>query len=133
MTPKRKRFRRSKFDPYITEIAKYAAMGMSVQEIADLISYHFDEFVDKEAVYAFMRSRGIQSRVTMGGTNLEFSAPKCDECSDCLTVLNTNKTEVRVCLPAKRMVSKSCYTSPMWCEKRGEVNEAKEKMDPRRI
>lgn len=132
MINKQKRHRKSKFDPYITEITKYVLAGMSVQEIADLISYHFDEFVDKEAVYAFMRSRGIQSRVTMGGTNLEFSAPKCDECSDCLTVLNTNKTEVRVCLPAKRMVSKSCYTSPMWCQRRGDLGGA-QKMDTRRI
>lgn len=118
---KKRRFRRSKFDPYIIEITKYASMGMTVQEIADLISYHFDEPVSKDALYPFMRSRKIQSRVTMGGTNLEFEAPNCDECKNCIEVINTKGSNIRICLTAKKVVSRSCKTSPMWCYKR-EVN-----------
>jgi hypothetical protein len=119
----KKRKRKSKFDPYIVEIAKYLAMGMTIQETAELIEYHFDDVVNRDALYVFMRSRGLQSMVTMGGTNSEYEAPCCGECDSCLTVTNTNKSEARVCLTAKRMISKSCHTSPIWCEKRGESVE----------
>lgn len=128
-----RRYKKSKFDPYINEITKYVIAGMTVREIAELVQYHFDDVVDESAVYSFMRSRGIQSRVTMGGANLKYNAPKCNECSNCLMVLNTNETEVRMCLPAKRMIRACCTTSPMWCEKRGDTIASKEKMDTRRV
>lgn len=113
-----KRHKKSKFDPYIAEIAKYVVTGMSVREIAELIEYHFDDVVSESALYTFMRSRGIQSRVTMGGTNLNYDAPRCAGCEDCLTVINTNESEVQLCFPSKRIVNRSCKTSPMWCYKR---------------
>lgn len=114
----KKHFKPSKFDPYIIEIAKYAAMGMSTREIAELIEYHFDDVVEESALYAFMRSRGVQSRVTMGGTNLEYNAPKCDECKDCMLVINTADKESRLCLLSRRLVATNCSTSPIWCKKR---------------
>lgn len=129
----RKRHKKSKFDPYISEIAQYVIAGMSVREIAELIEYHFDDVVSESALYTFLRSRGIQSRVTMGGTNLEHEAPCCDDCGDCLMVINTNETETRLCLPSRRIVSKSCHTSPMWCRKRGEMFGKGEKLDSGRI
>jgi len=128
-----KRFRKSKFDPYIAEITKYVIAGMTVREIAELLQPYFDEVVDESAVYAFMRSRGIQSRVTMGGTNLEYDAPRCSKCEQCWTVHNTTDREVLLCLPAKRLINRSCKTSPMWCIKRGENLGSRKKMDSRRI
>lgn len=120
---KQKRHRKSKFDPYITEIIKYVLAGMTVQEIADLISYHFEDVVDREAVYSFMRSRGIQSRVTQGGTNLNYKAPRCTDCDNCITVINTTGKDVLLCLAAKRIVNRTCATSPMWCQRRGDLGE----------
>ena len=130
---KKRRYKRSKFDPYILDIAKYALAGMTVREIAELLQPYFDEVVDESAVYAFMRSRGIQSRVTMGGTNLEYDAPRCSKCEQCWTVHNTTDREVLLCLPAKRLINRSCRTSPMWCIKRGETHGKEQKMDTRRI
>jgi len=117
---KKRRYKRSKFDPYILDIAEYALAGMTVREICELLQPSFDDIVDESAVYAFMRSRGIQSRVTMGGTNLAYDAPRCSKCEQCWTVHNTTDREVLLCLPAKRLINRSCRTSPMWCIKRGE-------------
>jgi hypothetical protein len=113
----------SKFDPYIEEIGKYVVRGCSVREIAELIEYHFNDAVAESALYTFMRSRGLQSTVTQGGTNLEYEAPCCQGCENCLRVLNTNETEVNVCLITKRIVNKSCKTSPDWCVKREKVRQ----------
>ena len=129
----KKRHHKSKFDPYIIEIARYAAMGLTTQEIAELIEYHFDDIVSKDALYAFMRSRGIQSMVTMGGTNLEYEAPKCEKCKSCYTVLSfDSKSKIRICKKANRVIGWSVKTSPMWCEKRG-VSGVMEKVDAGRI
>ena len=130
---KKRRYKRSKFDPYILDIAEYALAGMTVREICELLQPSFEDIVDESAVYAFMRSRGIQSRVTMGGTNLEYKAPRCAECADCLTVINTSGNNVLLCLPAKRLINRSCHTSPIWCRKRGDILEKGQKMDTRRI
>ena len=130
---KKRRFYKSKFDPYIIEIARYAAMGLTTQEIAELIEYHFDDIVSKDALYAFMRSRGIQSMVTMGGTNLEYEAPKCEKCKSCHMVLSfDSKSKIRICKKANRVIGWSVKTSPMWCEKRG-VSGVMEKVDAGRI
>ena len=130
---KKRRYKRSKFDPYILDIAKYALAGMTVREIAELLQPYFDEVVDESAVYAFMRSRGIQSRVTQGGTNLNYKAPRCTDCDNCITVINTTGKDVLLCLAAKRIVNRTCATSPMWCQRRGDLGEVQEKMDTRRI
>jgi hypothetical protein len=112
------RHRKSKFDPYITEIVQYVVTGMSVREIAELIEYHFDDAVNVNALYRYMRAKGIKSMVTQGGTNLEYDVPKCDGCTECQTILNTHENKLNLCMLSKRIVSKSCFTSPMWCEKR---------------
>lgn len=114
----KKRLRKSKFDPYIKEIAALLDTGLSVARVAEEIEYHFDDIVDSNALYTFIRSRDLRSKVTMGGTNLNYDAPCCEGCDDCLTVTNTNESEVLLCLPSKRIVNKSCKTSPIWCNKR---------------
>ena len=110
--------RKSKFEPYTTEIAKYVVTGMSVRENAELIGYHFDDVVNVNALYRFMRVKGIQSMVTRGGTNLDYKAPECAKCKECTSILNTHAKSVNFCTLSKRIVSKSCFTSPMWCVKR---------------
>lgn len=57
-----KRKRISKFEPYTDEIAKYVITGMCVREIAELIECHFDDVVDVNALYGFMRKKGMPSR-----------------------------------------------------------------------
>ena len=123
-----RRKKRSKFDPYITEIAKYLSMGMSTNEIADLISYHFNDIVSTDALYVFIRSRGLKSKVTQSGRNLNYDIPRCDDCKDCIKVLNTRETEVRLCLPERKMISGSCVTSPMFCPKRPFDNKKKQEI-----
>ena len=121
MKPKyqpKKRHKKSKFDPYIDEISKCVEAGMSVRKIAETIECHFEDIVSEDALYAFMRARGLQSRVTQGGTNINYDIPHCEGCSNCLTVINTNESEVFLCLPSRRIISRSCKTSPIWCEKR---------------
>lgn len=119
---------KSKFDPYIVEIAKYLSMGMSTNEIADLISYHFDDIVSIDALYTFIRARGLKSKVTQSGRNANYDIPKCDDCKDCIKVINTNEREVRLCLSERKIVSRSCLTSPMFCPKRPFDNEKKQEM-----
>jgi hypothetical protein len=127
------RRKKSKFDPYLNEITEYAAAGMTVQGIAERIQKYFEDYVEESAVYAFMRSRGIQSRVTQGGTNLNYKAPRCTDCDNCITVINTTGKDVLLCLAAKRIVNRTCTTSPMWCQKRGDLGETAQKMDTGRI
>jgi hypothetical protein len=113
-----KRHKKSKFDPYIEEITKYVVTGATVKEIAELIEYLFDDIVDINALYCFMRSRGLQSRVSMGGTNKDFTAPYCRGCDDCIEITNTHHVKSLLCLAAKTMIPKTCTTSPIWCHKR---------------
>jgi len=127
-----RRHKKSKFDPYINEITKYVMAGMTVREIAELVQYHFDDVVDESAVYSFMRSRGLKSKVTQGGTNPNYDIPNCDECKDCIRVINTRETETRVCMSQKRIIPKACMTSPMFCPKRPFDNEKKYELLQRR-
>ncbi|MDF2615416.1 MAG: hypothetical protein K0Q47_71 [Sedimentibacter sp.] len=110
--------RRSKFDPYIEEISDLLKTGLSINKVADLISIYFDDPVDMSALYAFAYSRGLDRRVTQGGTNKNYSIPNCNKCKECIKVLNTHDSEMLLCFKAKRLISKTCKTSPMWCDKR---------------
>ena len=127
-----RRHKKSKFDPYIKEIAIYLSMGMSTRQIAELIEYHFDDIVSESALYAFIRSRGLKSKVTQGGNNPNYDIPLCEKCDDCETIINTANNEVLLCVPAKRLINRSCKTSPMYCPKRPFDNEKKYELLQRR-
>lgn len=114
----RKRNKRSKFDPYITEIKALLDTGMPVSGVATEIEPKMDDVVNTDALYMFIKSRGLRSHVTQGGTNKDFNVPHCQKCNNCRNVQNTEDTEVRLCTKSWRMVSKTCQTSPMWCELR---------------
>lgn len=128
----RRRHKKSKFDPYIKEIAIYLSMGMSTRQIAELIEYHFDDIVSESALYVFIKSRGLKSKVTQGGNNPNYDIPNCDECKDCIRVINTRETEARLCMSQKRIIPKACRTSPMFCPKRPFDNEKKYELLQRR-
>lgn len=113
-----RRNKRSKFDPYIKEIAALLDSGLSVGKVAEIIETKMDDVVNSNALYAFIKSRGLRSNVTQGGTNKNFSAPYCHSCKDCMKIQNTRGNESRVCLKSKRMISKTFRTSPIWCELR---------------
>lgn len=125
---KKKRFRRSKFDPYITDIAKYLSMGLSTRQIAELIEHNFDDIVDDKAIYAFIRSRGLHSKVTQGGTNKHYDIPNCNECSDCIKIYNLRGNKSRLCMKKKQMIPKACRTSPIFCPERPYDNEQKQEV-----
>lgn len=91
---------------------------MSVHCVAERIELKMDDIVDDNALYVFIKSRGLRSFVTQGGTNKDLSVPYCRSCEHCMIIKNTGDTDVMVCLKSKRMVSKSCQTSPMWCDLR---------------
>ena len=118
-----RRSKRSKFDPYIKEIAALLDSGLSVGKVAEIIETKMDDVVNSNALYAFIKSRGLRSNVTQGGTNKDFSVPYCSSCKNCMTVKNTRENESRVCLKSKRMISKTFRTSPIWCELRQEERE----------
>lgn len=105
------------FDPYMDEISEYAAMGMTVREIAERIEHYFDDVISDDSLHSFMRYRGIRSMVTQGGKGIN-KAPICDRCKNCIVVKNTSGKDIRVCLSIKKIVSKSCKTSPIECKKR---------------
>ena len=123
----RRRNKKSKFDPYIKEIAALLDSGLSVRKVAEVIEPKMDDVVDDNALYVFIKSRGLRSYVTQGGTNKDFAVPHCRSCNECLSILNTKESDVMVCLKSKRMVSKTCQTSPIWCElresKKGNVKQ----------
>jgi hypothetical protein len=117
-TPK-KRIKKSKFDPFKNEIEEYMLAGMSTPQIAVKIQKHFDETVDESALYGFTRSRGLRNRVTRGGTNLNYKAPRCENCEDCYMGIAMNgKYKIKICGKNHRVIGMSVNTSPMWCEKR---------------
>ncbi len=119
----RRRKKRSKFDPYIEEIKSLLDTGMSVHNVAEIIETKMDDIVDDNALYTFIKARGLRSLVTQGGTNKDFTVPDCRSCEHCMMIQNTGDSDVMVCLKSKRMISKSCQTSPMWCELRQEERE----------
>lgn len=51
--------RKSKFEPYTTEIAKYVVLGTSVNEIAELIGCYFEDAVDVDSLRRFMKKKGL--------------------------------------------------------------------------
>ncbi len=51
--------RKSKFEPYTEEIGKYVVTGLSVEEIAQLIGYHFEDAVDVDSLRRFMKKKGL--------------------------------------------------------------------------
>lgn len=116
-TYKRKR-RKSKFDPYLEEITEYIEAGMSIREIAEKLSPYFEDAVADGALYSFIESRGLHSKVTMGGRNKMYDIPLCSKCDECWEIQNTAYSTVQLCVPCKRLVNRSCKTSPMWCPKR---------------
>jgi hypothetical protein len=111
---KQKHPKPSKFEPYRETIADLLDSGLKIREVADVIEPLMDDAVDENALYCYAKSKGLLSRGIV-------SVPKCEGCNDCLTVTNTNESEVLLCLPSKRIVNRSCRTSPVWCEKRMEA------------
>ena len=108
----------SKFDPYIADIKTYLDCGYTIRQIAMSIEPQIDYIVDENALYCFIRSKGLRSKVSQGGTNQYFKAPCYRGCCDCLVFTNLNESDARICLTAKRAVPKSCTKSPMFCHKR---------------
>jgi hypothetical protein len=121
----KKRHKSSKFDPYMNEISEYLSAGMSTGKIAETIEHYFDDVVSKDALYVFIRSRGLKNRVTQGGTNLNYKAPKCQECKCCYTIKALDgESNIRICDRSERVIGWAAQTSPVWCEKRGEERRA---------
>ena len=111
-----KRFKKSKFDPYIEEIKALVDSGCSARQIADAIENKMDDVVDENALYVFITSRELRTRRTRE-ENVSL-IPRCEGCENCMTVLNTKDNDVWLCVEAKRIANKSCKTSPLWCPKR---------------
>jgi hypothetical protein len=119
----KKRHKRSKFDPCINEISELLSTGMSTEKIAESIEHNFDDVVSKDALYVFIRSRGLKNRVTQGGTNLNYKAPRCQKCECCYTIKALDgEGDIRVCDKSKRVIGWA-VTSPIWCEKREEERQ----------
>jgi hypothetical protein len=112
------RHRKSKFEPYISLIRNCLESGYTISQIANEIEPSMDDIVNENALYCFIKSRGLKSKVTQGGTNKNCSAPKCDGCQECREIINTNDNKCLLCMESMRMINRSCHTSPMWCKKR---------------
>lgn len=108
---KQKRPKQSKFEPYREMISELIDSGLKIREIADEIEPLMDDIVDENALYCYIRSKDLLSKNGL-------SVPKCQGCDGCMMITNTNETEVLLCLPSKRIVNRSCQTSPQWCSKR---------------
>lgn len=117
------RHRESRLDPYMDKIREMLDAGSTYGEIADEMSKYFDDWVlSSNTICTYAISRGLRSKVTQGARDGRIYIPHCDNCSSCKLVLNTaGSRSVRVCMVAMRAVSRSCLTSPMWCEERKEV------------
>ena len=109
-----KRHKKSKFDPYINEITEMVGMGLSTNKIACAIEKYFEDIVSNDALYVFIKHRGIESKVKKG-----LNAPKCEGCQGCYTVTSHDgKSNVRICKKSNRAIWGSVKTSPPWCEER---------------
>lgn len=110
----------SKFDPYINEISEYIAAGMPVRAICECLDEYFDDIVNEDALYNFIRSRGLKTKYS-GGLGKHYEPPRCDKCEGCHEVIGLNGKMVRVCYYTQ-LISWSVKTSPQWCYKRA-VNQ----------
>jgi len=104
--------RKSKFEPYRETISTLFDSGLKIREVADALDSYMDDVVDINALYCYARSRGLLSNCK------PCAVPKCAGCDGCIQIINTHDKPVLLCMSAKRIVSRSCRTSPEWCEKR---------------
>lgn len=116
--------RRSKFDPYIDEIEKWLDMGLTIKQIAEELEINFDDVVDESALYSFVRSRNLKSKVFPGGKNREYQPPRCEDCEECYYIIGTNNQKMKTCRSEQRVVPKSVKTSPPWCKERQAERQA---------
>ena len=101
----------SKIEPHQELITTLLDSGLKIREVADAIEPLMDDVVDENALYCYAKTKGLLSN----GLSI---IPRCEGCESCIMIINTNESEVRLCLTAKRVVSRSVRTSPVWCDKR---------------
>ena len=114
--------RRSRFDPYRSEIEHLLAAGCTTGQITDAMQIHFGEtYITDSSVYYYIRTNGLKNTVTKGARDGRVYIPQCRDCEKRCLVINTTGQRLWGCRVSDseiRAVSKSVRTSPMWCEKR---------------
>ena len=114
--------RRSRFDPYRSEIEHLLAAGCTTGQITDAMQVHFGEtYITESSVYYYIRTNGLKTTVTKGARDGRVYIPQCRDCPKRCCVINTTGQRVWGCRVSDseiRAVSRSVHTSPMWCEKR---------------
>lgn len=119
--------RRSRFDPYRSEIEHLLAAGCTTGQITDAMQVHFGEtYITESSVYYYIRTNGLKTTVTMGARDGRAYIPQCRDCDKRCCVINTTGRRVWGCRVSEteiRAVSRSVRTSPMWCEKRSKEGE----------
>lgn len=119
--------RRSRFDPYRSEIEHLLAAGCTTGQITDAMQVHFGEtYITESSVYYYIRTNGLKTTVTKGARDGRVYIPRCRDCEKRCCVINTTGRRVWGCRVSDseiRAVSRSVRTSPMWCEKRSREGE----------
>lgn len=118
--------RRSRFDPYRSEIEHLLAAGCTTGQITDAMQVHFETYITESSVYYYIRSNGLKTTVTKGARDGQVYIPRCYECEKRCLVINTTGQRLWGCRVSDseiRAVSKSVRTSPMWCSKRSREGE----------
>lgn len=113
--------RRSRYDPYRSEIEHLLAAGCTTGQITDAMQVHFETYITESSVYYYIRSNGLKTTVTKGARDGRVYIPRCYDCEKRCLVINTTGQRLWGCRVSDseiRAVSKSVRTSPMWCEKR---------------
>lgn len=116
------RKRRSKYDPYLEDIADMIAAGCTYAQIEEALWEKGLESANSGSIAYICHEKGIRSRVTKGARDGRY-IPCCDGCENCRDVRNTTGKSVWICTRLMRLVSKSVKTSPVECPKRREKLE----------
>ena len=108
--------RKSQYDPYLEDIKEMLESGLSYSQISEEMYDRFDIDVEPVTIGYFIKSRGLRSIVTRGKNDGRVFIPKCKEC-ECLTEVQTTKKTGYwlMCKKMKRIISRTCQTSPMDC------------------
>ena len=123
----KKRTRRSRYDQYAQAIKHLIDAGATYEQVA----YELEDMGMNnpciQSIGEYCRKHGIRSRITCGARNGRIFIPRCEDCESMTLIKNTVDQDVRVCMRMKRIVQRSCTTSPMMCPRRGERSDIERK------
>lgn len=105
----------SMFSPYKDRIEEMLSAGMSINQIADALSFEIG-YADFNTLYRFIKNNELHSKDYRGN---KIKPPICNNCDLCIEHISFDgERAVKRCTHSNRMIADKVVTSPMWCELR---------------